>query len=273
MAADRPRHAIAPAVIWQTHSGMIEKTTPPPWSPVRREFPANSAALLATAPLVRTTGAEAVGGPRPGVVVFQGDSITDAGRSREHDSANDPAALGSGYVGLIAREVLAKPANAEMRIFNRGVSGNRSLDLLVRWERDTLALAPDVVSILVGVNDTWHRHLPGGVGIKVPRYAAFYRMLIEDTLERRSNCRLVLCEPFALPGGQFRDEWMGELNERMAIVRGLAREFRATVVPFHQTFAEAMKRHPAADLAADGVHPTLLGHQLMAAAWRAATRL
>lgn len=249
---------------------MSEKNNFPSSSLTRREFPANSAALLATAPLVRTAGAEAVGEPKPGVVVFQGDSITDAGRSRERDGANEPAALGLGYVGLIARELLAEPANAGMRIFNRGVSGNRSLDLLVRWEHDTLALAPDLVSILVGVNDTWHRHMPGGVGIKLTSYAAFYRMLIEDTLERRPNCRLVLCEPFALPGGQFRDEWVGELHERMAVVRDLAREYGTIYVPFHEMFAEAMKRHPAADLAADGVHPTLLGHQLMANAWRAA---
>jgi len=252
----------------------MSKRNVPPSSPLtRREFLASSAALLASAPLVRAAGAEAVGEARPAIIVFQGDSITDAGRSRERDGANEPAALGVGYVGLIARELLAEPANAGVQIFNRGVSGNRALDLLVRWEHDTLALAPDVVSILVGVNDTWHRYLPGGVGIKVPRYAALYRMLIEDTLERWPDCRLVLCEPFALPGGQFRDEWMGELRERMAIVRGLASEFRTAFVPFHEMFAEAMKRHPAADLAADGVHPTLLGHQLMAKAWRASAAL
>lgn len=235
----------------------------------RREFLVASAASLATAPLAH--GASDGGATaRPAVVVFQGDSITDAGRSREREAANEPAALGPGYAGLVARQLLAESATAGLKIFNRGISGNRVLDLLVRWERDTLALEPDLVSILIGVNDTWHRYLPGGVGIKVPRYAAFYRMLIEDTLERRPNCRLVLCEPFALPGGQFREEWMGELRDRMAVVRELAREFKTTFVPFDRMFAEETKRHSAGDLAADGVHPSLLGHRIMATAWRQA---
>jgi lysophospholipase L1-like esterase len=246
----------------------------PPASLMRRDFLIGSAMLLA-APLVRATGESKETPPqaKTTAIVFQGDSITDAGRSREHEEADEPTGLGPGYVGLIAQALLAEPKNSGLKIFNRGISGNRVLDLLVRWEHDTLALEPDIISILVGVNDTWHRYLPGGVGIKVSRYATFYRMLIEDTLERRPRCQLVLCEPFALPGGQFRDEWMGELRERMAVVRELAREFKAIYVPFQEVFTQELKRRPAADLAADGVHPTPLGHQIMAEAWRGAVGL
>jgi lysophospholipase L1-like esterase len=173
---------------------------------------------------------------------------------------------------VIARDLLAQTSSHEFRIYNRGVSGDRCTDLLGRWRRDTLALQPDLVSILVGVNDTWHQHL-AGTGISVEDYAVVYRLLLQDVRRQNPRCRLVLCEPFALPGGAFKPEWMDELRARGAVVRQLAQDFGATFVPFQEMFNEAMKTHPAAELAADGVHPSELGHKLMAEAWRKATGL
>lgn len=211
--------------------------------------------------------------PANAVLLFQGDSITDAGRERGRDNVpNDPAGLAWGYVGMIAHELQAEHPDAKWRIFNRGVSGNRVFDLLSRWENDTLDLEPALVSILIGVNDTWHRYL-GGTGIPVGRYEAFYRMLLKDTLARRPSCQLVLCEPFALPGGAFKDEWMPELRERMAVVRGLAAEFGAVFVPFQNAFEREMLHRAPTELAADGVHPTESGHRLMAKTWREAVGL
>lgn len=210
--------------------------------------------------------------PNDAVIIFQGDSITDAGRDRKVPGPNDAAALARGYVGMLADELLAPPASPGLRIYNRGVSGDRCTDLLGRWRRDTLALKPDLVSILVGVNDTWHQYL-AGTGISVENYTAVYRLLLQDVRRQNPQCRLVLCEPFALPGGAFKPEWMDELRARSAAVRQLARDFDATFVPFQAMFDEAMKTHPAAELAADGVHPSALGYQLMAAAWRKATGL
>ena len=251
-----------------------DTSSTPPIS--RRHFLLGAASLATLTPVVRASVSLAMQSPLPlpdnAVLVFQGDSITDAGRDRSRTGPNDPAALARGYVGRIADALLALHRDDGWKIFNRGVSGNRSVDLLARWRVDTLALHPDLVSILVGVNDTWHEHLAGS-GISVARYAGLCRMILEDTREALPNCRLVLCEPFALPGGAFQDAWMGELRERSAIVRQLAQEFDAAFVPFQSMFDEAQKEHSAAELAADGVHPTELGHDLMAQAWRKAAVL
>ncbi len=209
--------------------------------------------------------------PANAVLLFQGDSITDAGRDRDRGNLpNDPAGLAQGYVGMIARELVATFPG--WKCYNHGISGNRVIDLLGRWERDTLDFEPDLVSVLIGVNDTWHRYI-GGTGIPVGHYETYYRMLLEDTRARRSSCQFVLCEPFALPGGAFKDEWMPELRERMGVVRHLAAEFDAVYVPFQQMFEREMSRHTPTELAADGVHPSELGHRLMAKAWRKAVRL
>ncbi len=207
--------------------------------------------------------------PANAVVLFQGDSITDCLRDRTRSGPNDPAALGAGYAGRVAGDLLAQQPGAGWKFLNRGISGDRVVDLLGRWRRDTLALQPDLVSILVGVNDTWHEHLFGN-GISVVRYAELYRMLLADTRAARPHCRLVLGEPFALPGGDFQEAWMAELRARAGAVRQLAREFGATFVPYQETFDAARRRYRDAELAADGVHPSPLGHRLMAQAWLAA---
>jgi lysophospholipase L1-like esterase len=210
--------------------------------------------------------------PANAVLLFQGDSITDCLRDRTRNGPNDPAALGAGYVGRIAGDLLALHPGAGWKFFNRGISGDRSIDLLGRWRREALALKPDLVSILVGVNDTWHEHLSGN-GIPVSRYAELYRMVLDDTRRARPDVRLVLSEPFALPGGEFKEAWMGELRERAAAVQQLAKKFGAAFVPYQGMFDAALKRYSATELAADGVHPSPLGHQLMAQAWREAACL
>lgn len=243
----------------------------------RRQFVLGAASLAALAPFARAASGAAAAKPvaalpANAVIVFQGDSITDAGRDRKIKEPNDPAALANAYVGRIAEALLAGPAGAGRKIYNRGISGHRIVDLLGRWKSDTLVFQPDLVSILVGVNDTWHEFINGN-GVPVPRYAQLYRMMLEDTRAARPACRLVLCEPFALPGGTFKDEWMPELRERMAVVRKLAQDFDATFVPFQAMFEAAMKKFHPRELAADGVHPSALGHQLMAECWLQSTGL
>ena len=242
----------------------------------RRRFLFGAASLATMLPALRasvsSTMTSSIELPANAVLLFQGDSITDCLRDRTRSWPNDPAALGAGYVGRIAGDLLALHPGAGWKIYNRGISGDRSVDLLGRWRRDTLGLQPDVVSILVGVNDTWHEHLTGN-GISVARYAALYRMLLVDTQQARPSVRLILGEPFALPGGEFKDAWMDELHLRADAVRELAKEFGAAFVPYQAMFDAALKRYSATELAADGVHPSPLGHQLMAQAGREAACL
>ncbi|HJH06028.1 MAG TPA: SGNH/GDSL hydrolase family protein [Victivallis vadensis] len=199
------------------------------------------------------------------IIVFQGDSVTDCGRSRETDQPN--CGLGGGYPGLIAARLLADHLDKELNVYNRGISGNRVVDLYARWKCDTLNLNPAVLSILIGVNDSWHEYSNRN-GVEVPRYAQFYRMLLDWTLEKLPETKLVLCEPFVLEFGFITPEWVAEMKERQEVVRGLAAEYSAVFVPLQQMLIEAAKKAGAPEkILGDGVHPTLLGHQLIADAW------
>ena len=132
----------------------------------RREFLAAAGALAAAAIGTPAEGAERRARPpaEGRVIVFQGDSITDCGRNRNAAEANLPAALGVGYPFLAAAAALAKAPEAGLRFYNRGVSGDKVPDLAARWSADTLDLKPDILSVLVGVNDFWHRLLRGYTG-------------------------------------------------------------------------------------------------------------
>lgn len=204
-------------------------------------------------------------------ILFQGDSITDTGRNREIAEANRGAALGSGYANLIASYLLQAHPNANLRFFNRGISGNRVTDLYARWKVDGINLQPDLISILIGVNDTWHEFMYGN-GVEVARYATIYRMLLDYTKQRLPDVQLVLCEPFVLKCGVVTDDWIAEMDERRQVVRQLAADYGAIFVPFQSMFDEALAQAEPAYWAADGVHPTPAGHRLMADRWLAAVQ-
>lgn len=194
-------------------------------------------------------------------ILFQGDSITDCGREREEGGSGDP--LGRGYPALIAK---ALDAAGQHEVLNRGISGNRVVDLYARWKVDALRLRPDFISILIGVNDTWHE-MKSGNGVEVGRYAQIYRLLLEWTREVLPEVKLVLCEPFILSCGTVTSEWFPEMEKRREVVRELVHDFDTHWVPFQTEFDQALSRHPAEYWAADGVHPTPNGHELMAACW------
>lgn len=193
------------------------------------------------------------------VILFQGDSITDCGREKEDGGSGDP--LGRGYPSLIAGRV-----DAQHQVLNRGISGNRIVDLYARWKPDALHLKPDMISILAGVNDTWHEKTRRN-GVEVDRYAKIYRLLLEWTQQVLPQVQLVLCEPFVLPCGVVTPDWRPEVDERRAVVAELAQDFKARFVPFQKEFDAALTQHPADYWAQDGVHPTPAGHELMASCW------
>lgn len=208
------------------------------------------------------------------VILFQGDSITDSGRRREATSSNNIEMLGTGYALFTATAILAKHAALQPKMFNRGISGHKVFQLRERWENDTLAFKPDVLSILIGVNDYWHT-LNGNYKGTVQIYETDLRNLLTYTKEKLPNVQLVLCEPFALSGGSaIKDaEWFPMFNDYRASLKKIAGEFGTIFVPFQAAFNEAIKKAPATYWSGDGVHPDLPGRQLMAEVWLKATGL
>jgi acyl-CoA thioesterase-1 len=194
------------------------------------------------------------------VVLFQGDSITDAGRVRENGDD-----LGRGYAMMAASWFQALYPEQDVRFLNRGISGNRSRDLPARWQKDCLDLQPTWVSVLIGINDTWRRYDKNSI-TTLQDYEEAYRTLLERT-RAVLNARFILCEPFVLPVSADRETWREDLDPKIALVRKLAREYGALLVPFDGIFAQAATLRPPAFWAADGVHPTPAGHALMAQAW------
>jgi lysophospholipase L1-like esterase len=201
------------------------------------------------------------------VVLFQGDSITDMGRSRDTASKpNDQTALGNGYAWLAAAELLVDRPQDNLKIFNRGVSGNKVYQLAERWDEDCLALKPDVLSILIGVNDIWHT-LTGKYQGTVEIYERDYRALLTRTFKALPKLKLIVCEPFVLRCGAVTDKWFPEFDTYRAAAKRVAETFHAPFVPFQAIFDEAVKYAPPEHWAKDGVHPTPAGASLMAYHW------
>ena len=200
-------------------------------------------------------------------ILFQGDSITDARRDRKTSSANQPRGLGDGYPFLIASGILLDHPTAKPQIFNRGISGNKVPDLANRWQKDCIDLKPDVLSILVGVNDIWHK-LSGRYNGTVADYESGYRRLLEDTKSKLPETRIVTCEPFVLRCGAVKDSWFPEFTQRLEAARRVADSMSLELVPFQEMFDEAVTVAEPSYWAGDGVHPTMAGHALMAATWR-----
>jgi lysophospholipase L1-like esterase len=202
-------------------------------------------------------------------VLFQGDSITDCGRHREAVEPN--IGLGAGYAMLSAGRLLADHPDKNIRVFNRGISGNRVVDLYARWKIDALNLKPDVLSILIGVNDTWHA-FGSNNGVGVERYGRIYHEILTWTLQSLPDVKIVLCEPFVLEFGAVAEEWLEEIDERRRIVKKLAEEFNLAFVPIQSVLNEALKQAPPEYWLNDGVHPSLAGHQLITDQWLNATQ-
>ena len=205
------------------------------------------------------------------VFLFQGDSITDCGRDRTVAEPNVARALATGYPLLIAARLLGERPGAGLHFSNRGVSGNTVPDLDARWQTDTLDLRPDVLSILIGVNDIWHK-FNGTFHGTVEDYEAGYGALLDRTRRALPGVRLVVLEPFVLRIGAVSDAWFPEFDQRREAAARVAERAGATFVPLHDLFQRRALEAPPAYWAADGVHPTVAGHGVIARAWLEAVR-
>lgn len=235
----------------------------------RRKFLRNTSLAVAAASFA-TTGLSAKPSrrlPKGLTVLFQGDSITDAGRDKEKNSANSTKGYGLGYVFLAASQLHADNFDDGLQVYNRGISGHKVHQLDARWDDDALNLKPDVLSILIGINDYWHM-VNGRYDGTVERYENDYRALLKRTKKNLPNVKLLICEPFAVWGGTaITERWEKELPGYQQAAASLAKEFDAGFVPYQKVFNQALKKAPASVWCPDGVHPSPGGAYLMAQAW------
>lgn len=185
-------------------------------------------------------------------LVFVGDSITDSHRDR-----NDARSLGDGYVAQIAATL------PDAEIINVGISGNRAVDLEARWASDVSPADPDVLTIYIGVNDTWRRFDSDDETTAADFEATLRRLLDTDVVRA---ARIIFVEPFLLPVNDEQHGWLEDLDGKREVVARLADEIGAGLVPLHALLTEAAGSDPAA-VAPDGVHPSDRGARLIADAW------
>lgn len=191
--------------------------------------------------------------------LFQGDSVTDAGRSY-----NDDTALGSGYPLLMSAELLHKYPG-QFSFLNRAVSGNRVVDVYARIKKDIINIQPDYISFLIGINDVWHELLEMN-GVSAIKFEMLYSMLIEEVCEALPDVKIILLEPFVLNGKATSQSWgyfKEEVALRSAAVQHLAEKYDLTYIPLQQKFSEAAEATGSSYWLIDGVHPTAAGHALI----------
>lgn len=204
------------------------------------------------------------------VVLFQGDSITDTGRSREHERNK-----GAGYANMVAGELgAAEPYRYEF--YNRGISGNRIVDLFARMKVDMINLKPDIMSILIGVNDVWHEYTRQN-GVSAEKFELVYGLMIEELQQALPEMKLMILEPFVLPGSateateEHPDRWAffsREVPLRAQAAKRVAQKYGIPFVPLQHLFDKANADAPITGYwLRDGVHPTAAGHVLIKNAW------
>ena len=182
-------------------------------------------------------------------ILFQGDSITDAGR--DHRNYHD---MGQGYPKYASEHIKEDFPGVDFEFINFGISGNRTSQLFDRLYTDGIAFQPDVISILIGINDIWHRYGAGKIATTDEQIALNYRKILER-IKNETNAKIVILAPFILdfPG---RDQMREDLQKVLPIVRGLAEEFADAYIPLDEKFDEALKTQPEPlYYSADGVHP------------------
>lgn len=198
--------------------------------------------------------------------LFQGDSITDGNRSRNNDWNH---VMGHGFAYLIASRLWYDFPKKGFHFFNRGISGNKVDDLAARWQTDTIDIQPNLLSILVGINDV-DALLHGDQHFTAAQFDQDYRKLLQQTKQVLPKTQLVICEPFILPVGKIKERWeeySAEIEKRQKITRQLSSEFNAIYIPFQDAFNAALKKAPADYWIWDGIHPMPGGHELMARKW------
>lgn len=196
-------------------------------------------------------------------ILFQGDSITDAGRPKDNDITT-----GYGYATMVMGELGCSYPN-QYKMYNRGISGNRIVDLYARMKIDILNLKPDIMSILIGVNDVWHE-IDFANGVEAEKFYKVYDMLIEEVKEALPDIQIMIMEPFILKAEGIEGCWdyfYSEVRKRAEKSREIAEKHHLPFIALQDKFDEAAKLAPNTDWLRDGVHPTAAGHELIKREW------
>ncbi len=197
-------------------------------------------------------------------ILFQGDSITDCGRDWNNDGQ-----LGRGYAHLVEAELGFKEPG-EHTFINKGISGNRVVDLYARIKRDIINYKPDVMSILIGVNDVWHEIGDSPNGVDADKFFKIYSMLIDEVKEALPNIKIMILEPFVLEACSTTENWeffKTETKKRAEMARKIAEKYNLPFVELQNGFDELSGKAENSYWLADGVHPTPAGHEFIKTQW------
>ncbi len=216
-------------------------------------------------------------------LLFIGDSITDGNwgvrsNSKQRNYKDLNHIYGHGYMNLCTSALMSRWPERGYVCYNRGISGNTTVDLQRRWEKDALALQPDVLTILVGVNDACHYQKAAGNDslqfvLAPASYEARLRALLDTTLACRPNIRLILMTPFMAPVGKYSDnweEWSALIQQYATAAKRVAYDYKTTLIDLQELFDEQAKKHPSVPMSYwiwDGIHPTAAGHAVIAERW------
>ncbi len=205
----------------------------------------------------------------PKRILFQGDSITDCSRDRK-----DFYGMGHGYANMI-KGALGTDCPGEYEFINRGVSGDRSVDIYARIKIDFTNLQPDYASIFMGVNDAWHEIIFQN-GVTTEKFERIYAMLIEEIQEACPQTKLMIIAPYVLEGYHTCDteeipdrlsRFQIDTAEKAEASKRIAKKYNLPLIELQPAFDEACKKAPPEYWAYDGVHPTACGHELIKRLW------
>jgi len=214
----------------------------------------------------RSAGGKSIRLAKDDRLLFQGDSITDWGRSHSETKANTSGALGNGYTLVAGTNILMNHPDKNLQLYNKGISGNKVFQLADRWDADCLALKPTVLSILVGVNDLFHAIREGYTGT-IETYRTDYKKLLDRTKQALPDVKLIIGEPFLTKGIRPETEnWYPRFAEFQAAAKEMADSYDAVFIPYQKLFDKALDAAPAKYWSLDGIHPSVAGCGLMAKA-------
>ena len=203
-------------------------------------------------------------------ILFFGDSTTDMGREKNSDPLTDTrnCMFGFGHPLLIAAD-LYRDDPSKYRVYNTGIGGNRIVDLYARLKKDVWNYNPDVVSILIGINDVWHEIDGQKNGVDIERWEKIYRMMIDDTLICLPNVKIIICEPFVLRGA-FTDGCYDSLiavKEYAKVAKRIADDYHLPFVFLQDKLEEKADMYGADYYLVDGAHPAVAGARLITDEW------